>query len=98
MESNNNCNSHNSKCDGCICHIQEKITEEIFHFQICVLHKIYIEKYKQEEDAYKKTGENFFINFVHLKINDINKEQIRDPTIDYLVVLLNKNFLQNSHC
>jgi hypothetical protein len=85
-------------CYGCLCHILEDpeifIDSCIFHNCICSLHYKYIKRKNNdyEIELYEKTGRNFFIDYVE---NHLIKFKIRDATIGYLQVFLNKIFFTN---
>lgn len=71
---------------GCICHILDQpeffIDKDLFHKNICCLHCNYIKNNKSDDEQYKKTGRNYFVDVVEF---NIDRQQIRDATISYLV-------------
>lgn len=91
----NNTNYKTQKfCSLCICdilNIQEiKISQNLFHCNICSFHYKYCEKYPEEKKIHKETGRNFFVDIVEY---NIIKQQIRDQTIGFLMNYL-KNFFE----
>lgn len=89
--SNNADKKYHNICDGCICELLNDpeiiISQEIFHNNICRLNYEYCKKNVSENELYKNTGKNFFVNLV--EFNAI-KYKIRNETINYLVKHLEK--------
>jgi hypothetical protein len=73
-------------CDGCICHILEEpdifIDKNLFHNNICCQHYKYIKKNKNDFNQYKQTGRNYFVDVIEF---NIDRQQIRDATLSFLV-------------
>ena len=70
----------------CVCHLLNNkniiISNNIFHSNICNLHKIYLKKYTDEQKIFINTNNNFFCEFIEY---NCTTKKIRDVTIIFLI-------------
>ena len=80
-------------CDRCLCELLNdpdiKISQDVFHCNICDFHFKYCDKVDEEKELYEKSGRNFFVDLVEY---NIIKQKIRDVTMIYLMKYLNDYF------
>lgn len=84
----------NKICECCLCETilndpDVKISQNVFHNNICNFHLKYCEKNDEEKELYEKTGRNFFVDLVE---HNIIKQEIRDVTMTFLMKYLNEYF------
>ena len=94
MNMNNN-NKYSKICDGCLCTMlndpEIKISQPVFHNNICFFHFKYCKKDIKEKELYEKKGRNFFVDLVEY---NIFKQKIRDQTIIFLMKYLDEYFFR----